>query len=92
MGRKALLTNQRTGDERLSQRARKHIDGPLPLFYCTLSFWKIALKRAGSRFEFEIESDWDVLLPVNGIDFEGYNFGCLQRHPDLVDPASSLLG
>ena len=51
------------GDKRLSQKARKHIDGPLPLFYSTVSFWEIALKRAGSGFDFEIEGNWDALLP-----------------------------
>jgi PIN domain nuclease of toxin-antitoxin system len=51
------------GDKRLSQKARKHIDGPMPLFYSTVSFWEIALKRAGSGFDFEIEDNWDALLP-----------------------------
>ncbi|MGC9451594.1 MAG: type II toxin-antitoxin system VapC family toxin [Oceanipulchritudo sp.] len=51
------------GDKRLSQKARKHIDGPRPLFYSTVSFWEIALKRAGSGFDFEIEDNWDILLP-----------------------------
>lgn len=51
------------GDKRLSQKARKHIDGPIPLFYSTVSFWEIALKRAGSGFDFEIEENWDALLP-----------------------------
>jgi PIN domain nuclease of toxin-antitoxin system len=51
------------GDKRLSQKARKHIDGPIPLFYSTVSFWEIALKRADSGFDFEIEDNWDVLLP-----------------------------
>lgn len=51
------------GDKRLSRTARKQIDGPLPLFYCSVSFWEIALKRAGSGFDFEIEENWDSLLP-----------------------------
>ena len=51
------------GDKRLSAKARKHIDGSLPLFYSTVSFWEIALKRTSSGFDFEIEDDWDVLLP-----------------------------
>lgn len=51
------------GDKRLSQGARKNIDGPLPLFYSTVSFWEIALKRAGSGFDFEIEDHWNILLP-----------------------------
>ena len=51
------------GDKRLSPSARRHIDGPLPLFYSTVSFWEIALKRIASGFDFEIEDNWDVLLP-----------------------------
>jgi PIN domain nuclease of toxin-antitoxin system len=51
------------GDKRLSQKAQTHINGRLPLFYSTVSFWEIALKRAGSGFDFEIEDDWDVLIP-----------------------------
>jgi PIN domain nuclease of toxin-antitoxin system len=51
------------GDRRLSQVARNYIDGTLPLFYSTVSFWEIALKRSASGFDFEIESDWHVLLP-----------------------------
>jgi len=52
------------GDKRLSQKARKHIDGPIPLFYSTVSFWEIALKRASKGFDFEIEDNWDILLPA----------------------------
>lgn len=51
------------GDKRLSRKARKQIDGPLPLFHSTASFWEIALKRTGPGFDFEIEDNWDVLLP-----------------------------
>ncbi|WP_269540682.1 type II toxin-antitoxin system VapC family toxin [Cerasicoccus fimbriatus] len=51
------------GDRRLSKTARKHIDGELPVYYSTVSFWEIAIKRAGPGFDFEIEDEWDVLLP-----------------------------
>jgi len=51
------------GDRRLSKRARKQVDGDLPVYYSTVSFWEIAIKRAGPGFDFEIEDDWDVLLP-----------------------------
>jgi len=51
------------GDKRLSHKARKHIDGLIPLFYSSVSFWEIALKRAGSSFDFEIEDNWDRLVP-----------------------------
>lgn len=50
-------------DKRLSKNARKHIDGNTALFYSTVSFWEIALKRVGSGFDFEIEDNWDSLLP-----------------------------
>lgn len=51
------------GDRRLSRSAKKHIDGTLPLFYSTVSFWEIALKRSGAGFDFEIEDAWDVVVP-----------------------------
>lgn len=51
------------GDKRLSRPARALIDGDLPLLYSTVSFWEIALKRSARGFDFEIEDDWDILLP-----------------------------
>jgi PIN domain nuclease of toxin-antitoxin system len=51
------------GDKRLSRGARSLIEGDLPLFYSTVSFWEIALKRSSKGFDFAIEDDWDVLLP-----------------------------
>jgi PIN domain nuclease of toxin-antitoxin system len=51
------------GDKRLSRSARRLIEGELPLFYSTVSFWEIALKRSARGFDFEIEGDWDILLP-----------------------------
>ncbi len=51
------------GDKRLSRRARDLIDGELPLFYSTVSFWELALKRSTKGFDFEIEPDWDIILP-----------------------------
>jgi PIN domain nuclease of toxin-antitoxin system len=51
------------GDKRLSRKARQVIEGDLPLFYSTVSFWEIALKRSAHGFDFEIEADWDILLP-----------------------------
>jgi len=49
------------GDKRLSRTARTLIGGELPLFYSTVSFWEIGLKRSAKGFE--IETDWDILLP-----------------------------
>jgi PIN domain nuclease of toxin-antitoxin system len=51
------------GDRRLKSSARRIIDGELPLYYSAISFWEIALKRSAKGFDFEIESDWDILLP-----------------------------
>jgi PIN domain nuclease of toxin-antitoxin system len=51
------------GDRRLSRDARKIIQGSHSLYYSTVSFWEIALKRGRSGFDFEIEHDWDVLIP-----------------------------
>jgi PIN domain nuclease of toxin-antitoxin system len=52
------------GDKRLKAGARRVINGPQPLHYSTVSFWEIALKRAAKGFDFEIEEDWDILLPA----------------------------
>jgi len=49
------------GDRRLKSSARRIIDGDLPIHYSTASFWEIALKRSAKGFE--IEDDWDILLP-----------------------------
>jgi len=51
------------GDKRLSQPARKVMNGDLPLAHSTVSFWEIALKRSGKGFDFFIEDDWADLLP-----------------------------
>jgi PIN domain nuclease of toxin-antitoxin system len=50
-------------DRRLSRAARGLIEGETPLYYSTASFWEIALKRTAKGFDFEIEEDWDLLLP-----------------------------
>jgi PIN domain nuclease of toxin-antitoxin system len=39
------------------------IDGDLPLYYSSVSFWEIGLKRSTKGFDFEIEDDWDILFP-----------------------------
>jgi PIN domain nuclease of toxin-antitoxin system len=51
------------GDRRLSRNAKRIIQGSQSLYYSTVSFWEIALKRVRSGFDFEIEDDWDVLIP-----------------------------
>jgi len=50
-------------DRRLSAAAKRYIDGELPVYYSTVSFWEISLKRGGKGFDFEIEDDWDILVP-----------------------------
>ncbi len=50
-------------DRRLSRSARGLIEGETPLYYSTASFWEIAHKRTAKGFDFEIEEDWDLLLP-----------------------------
>jgi PIN domain nuclease of toxin-antitoxin system len=51
------------GGWRLKSSARRIIDGNLPLHYSTVSFWLIALKRSAKAIDFEIDDDWDILLP-----------------------------
>ena len=50
-------------DRRLSTAAKRYIDGELPVYYSTVSFWEISLKRGGKGFDFEIENDWDIVVP-----------------------------
>lgn len=50
-------------DRRLSATARRYIDGELPVYYSAVSFWEISLKRGGKGFDFEIEDDWDIVVP-----------------------------
>ena len=51
------------GDRRLSRDAKRIIQTSQSLYYSTVSFWEIALKRVRSGFDFEVEDDWDVLIP-----------------------------
>jgi PIN domain nuclease of toxin-antitoxin system len=51
------------GDRRLSRGARRIIQGSQALYYSTVSFWEIAIKRGRSGFDFQIEDEWDVLIP-----------------------------
>lgn len=51
------------GDKRLKASTRRMIDGDLPLYYSSVSFWEIGLKRSTKGFDFEIEDDWDILFP-----------------------------
>lgn len=51
------------GDKRLSQKAATIINSDDPIYFSTVSFWEIALKRSTAGFDFEIEDQWDVVLP-----------------------------
>lgn len=50
-------------DRRLSARAAALIDGDLPIYSSTVSFWEIALKRAGSGFDVEVDDEWHIFIP-----------------------------
>lgn len=51
------------GDERLSKNAAQAIDGKLPLYHSSASFWEIAIKLSGKGFDFEITEEWNQLYP-----------------------------
>lgn len=76
------------GDKRLSRRARAIINGGLPLCFSTVSFWEIAIKRSTKGFDFEIEDDWDIVLPralrvgeVIRIDLEAADCRLMEQLP-----------
>lgn len=84
------------GDKRLRKSARQRIDDELPVYYSTVSFFEIAIKRAGPGFDFVIEDDWDLLLPreltkveVLRIDLEAPDCRRMEdlppHHPDPFD-------
>jgi len=51
------------GDKRLSKKAAQAIDGKLPLYHSTASFWEIAIKLSGKGFDFQVPDDWQRLYP-----------------------------
>lgn len=51
------------GDKRLSKKAAQTIDGRLPLYHSSASFWEIAIKLSGKGFDFEIDPDWNQIFP-----------------------------
>lgn len=51
------------GDKRLSKKAAQTIDGKLPLYHSSASFWEIAIKLSGKGFDFEIDPDWNQSFP-----------------------------
>ena len=75
------------GDKRLKASTRRMVDGDLPLYYSSVSFWEIALKRSTKGFDFEIEDDWDILFPrelrrldVLRIDLESIRCRAVETH------------
>jgi PIN domain nuclease of toxin-antitoxin system len=51
------------GDRRLSKKAIEAIDGALPVFHSSVSFWEIAIKLSNSGFDFEVDDDWNQIYP-----------------------------
>lgn len=51
------------GDQRLSRAASDVIDGDLPVFHSLVSFWEIAIKLSGKRFDFHVRADWNTCYP-----------------------------
>lgn len=51
------------GDKRLSKKAAGVIDGKLPLYHSSASFWEIAIKLSGKGFDFEIDTEWNRIFP-----------------------------
>jgi PIN domain nuclease of toxin-antitoxin system len=51
------------GDKRLSKKAAKAIDGRLPLYHSSASFWEIAIKLSGKGFDFAVDDDWHRIYP-----------------------------
>lgn len=51
------------GDKRLSQNARSAIDGKLPVYHSSVSFWEIAIKLSAKGFDFEVDDDWNRIYP-----------------------------
>jgi PIN domain nuclease of toxin-antitoxin system len=52
------------GDRRLSRKAAKEIDGKLPVYHSSASFWEIAIKLSGKGFDFEVDEDWHRIYPA----------------------------
>jgi PIN domain nuclease of toxin-antitoxin system len=50
-------------DRRLSKKAAKEIDGKLPVYHSSASFWEIAIKLSGKGFDFKVDGDWHQLYP-----------------------------
>ncbi len=51
------------GDKRLSRTAVAAVDGTLPVYHSSVSFWEIAIKLSGKGFDFEVDHDWSRIYP-----------------------------
>ena len=50
-------------DPRLSKNVIELSESEAPLYYSVVAFWEISLKRSRAGFDFQIEDNWDKLLP-----------------------------
>ena len=61
------------GDKRLSRTAVAAVDGTLPVYHSSVSFWEIAIKLSGKGFDFQIDPDWNRIFPdeLKRIGYQG---------------------
>ena len=50
-------------DRRLSEKAAQVIDGKLPLYHSSASFWEMAIKLSGKGFDFEVDDECHRIYP-----------------------------
>lgn len=50
-------------DKRLSKNAAKAINGKLPVYHSSASFWEIAIKLSNKGFDFDLTTDWNLIFP-----------------------------
>jgi len=43
------------------KKAAHAINGKLPLYHSSVSFWEIAIKLSGKGFDFEVTDDWNQI-------------------------------
>lgn len=50
------------GDKRLSKNAAQAINGKLPVYHSSASFWEIAIKLSNKGFDFNLTNDWNLIF------------------------------
>lgn len=50
------------GDKRLSKKAAQTIDGKLPVYHSSASFWEISIKLSSKGFDFKIDDNWNLIF------------------------------